>query len=305
VKLWDVKSGKTTATLTGHTGSVNTLAFSPDGQRLASGSADKTVRLWDPKSGETTVTPMGHDDEVRSVAFGPHDNTLASASNRGVKLWSIFTGVNTATLNERAVEVGSRVALTLDGKTFAAVHYDETIGLWDVATRMSTATVKWDHPSFILALSPDGKTLATSGVGGAVLVLDVATGKVIRTLVCDGTELAVMSLVFRPDGHALAAGYTDGTINLWGIATRRKTEALTIFDLVQRPPGPMEWPKIASLTGRGHDGPVWSLTFSPDGDTLASGGADRTIKLWDVKTGNRGGGPAEKAKPATNTDFQF
>jgi WD40 repeat protein len=122
-------------TLKGHMAFVSSVAYSPDGKTLASGSADTTIKLWDVATGKEQATLKGHtDNTVTSVAYSPDGKTLASGSwETTIKLWDVATGKEQATLKGHTHYVYS-VAYSPDGKTLASGSYDETIKLWDVAT---------------------------------------------------------------------------------------------------------------------------------------------------------------------------
>ena len=245
-------------TLTGHSDSVTSVAFSPDGRTLASGSRDDTIRLWDVATRRSIATLTGY-----SPVFSPDGRTLAAGSNNNtIKLWDVATGRSIATLT------GYSPVFSPDGRTLAAGSNNNTIKLWDVATGREIATLTGQSESvYSIAFSPDGKTLA-SGSGsfdGTIQVWDIATGRRIATLEGHSTTFRytdVNSLAFSRDGKILASGSADNTIKLWDVATRRE---------------------IATLTGHSING-VNSVAFSPDGRTLASGSGDQTIKLWDVAT---------------------
>jgi WD40 repeat protein len=258
VRLWDVGTGRATATLTGHTGSVRSAAFSPDGKTLASGSYDHTVRLWDVATGRAT-TLTSDKFYVHSVAFSPDGRTLASSSHyNNIRLQDVATGRTTATLTGHTGFVDS-LAFSPDGKTLASGSYDHTVRLWDVATGQTIATLADDNlTTRSVAFSLDGKTLASGGYGDdTVRLWDVATGQTIATLADD--NLSLHCVAFSPDGETLASGGFDGTIRLWDVATGRATATLTRYT-----------------------GPVSSVAFSPDGSTLASGNADKTVRLWKI-----------------------
>ncbi len=260
IRLWDVATGRLTATLEGHTGHVWSVAFSPDGRMLASGSIDSTIRLWDVATGRSTATMQGHTDGVFSVAFSPDGRMLASGSGDStIRLWDVATGRLTATLQGHTDEVFG-VAFSPDGRMLASGSGDSTIRLWDVGTGRSTATLE-GHTDEVgrVAFSPDGRMLASGSIDGTIRLWDVATGRSIATL--EGHTDGVFSVAFSPDGRMLASGSSDSTIRLWDVGTGRSTATLV-----------------------GHTGYVTSVAFSPDGRMLASGSWDGTIRLWAVRT---------------------
>ena len=133
--MWDAETGQETLTLKGHTSAVISVAFSPDGKRLASGSDDRTVKVWDAATGQETLTLKGHTGSVRSVAFSPDGKRLASASDdRTVKVWDAATGQETLTLKGHTGGVMS-VAFSPDGKRLASASDDRTVKVWDAGDR--------------------------------------------------------------------------------------------------------------------------------------------------------------------------
>ncbi|KAL8313011.1 hypothetical protein RB593_007301 [Gaeumannomyces tritici] len=248
-------------TLEGHGGSVSSVAFSPDGQRLASGSDDNTVKLWDAATGACLQTLEGHSSWVRSVAFSPDGQRLASGSNDNtVKLWDAATGACLQTLEGHSSSVSS-VAFSPDGQRLVSGSYDNTVKLWDAATGVCLQTLE-GHIYWVIsiAFSPDGQRLASGSGDNTVKLWDAATGACLQTL--EGHGGSVSSVAFSPDGQRLASASYDKTVKLWDAATGACLQTL-----------------------EGHSDEVWSIAFSPDGQRLASGSDDETVKLWDAATG--------------------
>ena len=258
MRLWDVQTGAERITTTGHTPWVNSVAFSPDGNTLASGSNDDTIRLWDVQTGDKRITIKGHTGEVNSVAFSPDGNTLASGSDdRTIRLWDVQTGAERSTITGHTHWVYS-VAFSPDGNTLASGSEDGTIRLWDVQTGEERITIT-GHRNWVnsVVFSPDGNTLASGGFDDTIRLWDVQTGEESTTLT--GHTSWVWSVAFSPNANTLASGSGDNTIRLWDIETAQ--ERITLV---------------------GHTDKVNSVAFSPDGKTLASGSEDATILIWDT-----------------------
>jgi RNA polymerase sigma factor (sigma-70 family) len=222
IKLWDVASGKNTLTLAGEAGEVLSVAFSPDGKTLASGSLrfgdtpqqfSGEVVLWNVDAGKRTAVLKGHTNTVLSVAFSPDGKTLASGCGDGtIKLWDVASGKNQATLKGHDDDVTS-VAFSPDGKILLSGSHDNTVKVWDVAQRKNTASIDVETWVLALAISPDGKTLATGAIDGMVQLWDAANGKEIAEL--EGHTQNACSVTFSPDGRYLASGSHDSTVKLW------------------------------------------------------------------------------------------
>ena len=278
--LWDVDTGQHKATLKGHRGSkdfyqgwVRSVAFSSDGEILASGSADHTIRLWDVDTGQHKATLKGHEREVTSVAFSPDGKTIASVSaDHTIRLWHVRSGRQKTTFTGYRNGV-TTAAFAPDGKTIASGSGDSSIRLWDVSTGQHKATLR-GHESgvYSVAFAPDGKTIASGSGDSSIRLWDVGTRQLqvppIEVVISGGD---VHSVAFAPDGKTIASGSggLDDNLQLWDAVTGRLKAA---FRGKTRVPGGSR--DLSSVT---------FLAFSPDGKTLASGGSwDNTILLWDM-----------------------
>ncbi|MDW8029965.1 MAG: hypothetical protein RMK94_16420, partial [Armatimonadota bacterium] len=268
VKLWRVSDGSEIRTLSGHTGGVLSVSFSPDGQILASGSWDGTVKLWRVSDGSEIRTLSGHTGGVLSVSLSPDGQFLASGSWDGtVKLWRVSDGSEIMTLGHP--HYVNSVSFSPDGQILASASWDGIIRLWRISdgSLIRTLTGHGNQEVNSVSFSPDGQFLASGSSDGTVKLWRVSDGSEIRTL--SGHTGWVLSVSFSPDGQILASGDDWWTIKLW-----RVSDGSLIRTLM---------PEDVSLLGA-----VNSISFSPDGQILASGtwGGQNPIKLWRVSDGS-------------------
>ncbi|WP_437785946.1 pentapeptide repeat-containing protein [Sorangium sp. So ce1097] len=261
ITVWELATGNALRILNGHSEWVTSVAFSPDGDTLASGSEDCDVRLWDVSTGNALCALKGHWDHITSVAFSPDGEMLASGSrDHSIRLWHVSTCAEARVLKGNAGVTS--VAFSARGDTLASGSFDGTVRLWQVSTG-ETLHMFHGHELWVtsVAFSPDGETLASGSPDRTILLRQVSTGSILRTLQAHGDW--IMSVSFSPDGAMLASGSHDNTARLWQVSTGEASHVLN-----------------------GHSGPVMSVAFSPDGAMLASGAHDNTTQLWQVSTGN-------------------
>lgn len=242
--------------------SIFAIAASPDGKRLAAGTAGGEVRVWDTDSTQPIYTLKEHTEWVRSVAFSPDGKMLASSSeDMTIRLWDMDTGKRLKTLREHESRVYS-VAFSADGHTLVSGSDDQTIRLWNVDTGDCLKTLQekeFGSRVYSVAFSPDGDLVVSGGEDRFVRLWNIRTGQCLKTL--EGHSDCVRSVAVSPDGRWLASGSEDKTVCLWDAHTG---ERLKIW--------------------QGHTDRVWSVAFSPDSSLLASGSDDQTIRLWDTRS---------------------
>jgi Tol biopolymer transport system component len=243
--------------------SVLTVAYSPDGRVLATGGSDGTINLWDVATGRRSRTLSGHMGRVKGIAFSPDGRTLASGSwDKTVRLWDLATG-RELRMFTGAEKLVNSVAFSPDGRTLASASWDGTVRLWDARSgrqkrqlgELSGLQVN------VVAFSPDGRLLVSGSADGMARLWDVKTGRLRSTW--KASPSGVENAVFSPDGRTLAtARGTYMAVGLWDV--RKGVEKLVL---------------------QGHQAEVSALAFSPDGRTVASGSGDKTIRLWDARSG--------------------
>jgi putative methionine-R-sulfoxide reductase with GAF domain/Tol biopolymer transport system component len=251
-----------------HSGWVTTVAFTADGQRLASGSADESMKFWDVTTGQE-LNAVNGDKQVQAIAFSRDGRWLASEdSTHSVALFDARTGREVRRLigKKPTAFLGSKnwvysIAFRPDGRRLATALDNKTVTLWDVDTGEAIRDFTASPRSIMyIAFSPDGRWLASGGDDKTIKIWDVNTGEVIQTL--SGHKKTVYAVAFSPDGRRLASASGDKTVRVWDVTTGSELQTLI-----------------------GHRNLVTSLAFSPDGRWLASGSWDDTVKIWDVDSG--------------------
>lgn len=297
IQLWDMRFGRLSHRLVGHTKTVTTVTFSPDGCMLASGSQDGTVRMWDISSGREINRLAYFDRAVRqivevhenyqysykshayfstntyiqrrppqtagitSITFSPDGRKLAVGCWDMMFLCDVDSGHLVYQRGGRTYAVNS-VIFSTDGTIVASASDDGTVSLWETVGGglfRQLQGYRNTMPSG-MAFSPDGRILASATSSNSIALLGTDSGRAIRWL--EGHTDRVLSIAFDPDGRSLLSGSQDGTVRLWDIAEGRE-----VCQMVVNTPA------------------VTSVIFTSSGYTLASGHRDAIVRLWDTSNG--------------------
>ncbi|EJD02307.1 WD40 repeat-like protein [Fomitiporia mediterranea MF3/22] len=245
---------------------VCSVAYSPSGRWIVSGSDDKTIRIWDAETGAPIREPLrGHDDWVRSVGFSPDGRHIVSGSDdKTIRIWDAETGVPICEPLREHEDSVVTVEYSPDGRRIVSGSRDNTIRIWNAETCVPICEPLRGHEDSVVSVrySPDGRRIVSGSRDNTICIWNAET----RTPVCAslrGHENWVVSVGYSPDGRHIVSGSYDKTIRIWDAETG------------------------ASICKplRGHEEWVVSVEYSPDGRCIVSGSRDNTIHIWNTKTG--------------------
>ncbi len=302
-QLWELATGQSICTLSGHTDSVISVALSPDTHYALTGSTDNTAQLWNIPACHAMPIVFSHTDRITGVAFSPDGRYVLTGSwDKTARLWDVTTGRLVQTFSGHTDRI-TGVAFAPNGKYVLTGSWDKTARLWDPATGQLVNI--FDEQTGIItsvAFSGDSRYVLTGSGDNTARVWDITTGKSVRAFI--GHSNIVTSVAFSKDGRRILTGSNDGTARLWDVATGQYLRTLIghtgyITGVAFDPEGQSAisvsndgtarvWEATATKADRvfsGHTGRVNSVKFSPDGRYFLTGSDDRTARLWEMPTG--------------------
>ena len=247
--------------LADHDDVVTSVAFSPNGRHVVSGSWDKTVRVWDVQTGQSVMDPLkGHNRCVTSVAFSPDGRYIVSGSHdKTVRVWDAQTGQTVMGPLKGHESWVTSVAFSPNGRHIVSGSHDSTVRVWDAQTGGSIMDPLKGHDGYVtsVAFSPDGRHIVSGSHDKTIRVWDACTGQRVMDLL-KGHDNWVISVGFSPDGRHIVSGSCDNTVRWWDAQTGE-----SIIDPV-----------------KGHDG---SFVFCPNDRHIVSGSGDSPVSVWDAQ----------------------
>ncbi|PVG04921.1 WD40 repeat-like protein [Serendipita vermifera] len=257
-----------------HDRKIESVVFSPEGNRIASASDDKTIRIWDVETSHPPGEPLrGHIQGVTSVAFSPDGHRIVSGSyDRTIRLWDTGTHRPLGEPFQGHDSAVTSIAFSPDSRRIVSGLKNDTIRLWDAETGQPLGEPLRGHTDWVTSVvfSPDGRYIASGSRDFTIKLWDYETGQSLEDPP-RGHEGVVTSVAFSSDGHRIVSASHDKTIRLWDVKTGQPLA------------GPL----------KGHKNWVRSVAFSPDSYRIVSASDDGSIRLWDAETGQPLGDPIQ------------
>ncbi|MBZ5521961.1 MAG: TIR domain-containing protein [Acidobacteriia bacterium] len=287
---------------TGHQNHVLGCAWSPDGRRILSSSADNTLRIWDASSGQTLVTFFGHQNYVWSCAWSPDGRRiLSSSADNTLRIWDASSGQTLATLSGHESSVRA-CAWSPDGRRVLSASTDRTLRIWDANSGLPLATLS-GHESSVRACawSPDGRRILSASTDRTLRIWDVNSGQTFAIL--SSHQSSVLGCAWSPNGQRILSASADKTLRIWDansgqtLATLSGHESFALGcawspdgrrilsssdDNTLRIWDANSAQTLASLTG--HKDSVWSCAWSPDSLRILSASNDNILRIWDASS---------------------
>ncbi len=260
IMLWDIRSGKSTKTMTGHSARVRSVAFGPNGKRLISGSDDNRLRLWNLSTGKTIRAYLCGGD-IYTLGFSPDGKTLAGGcTDRTVRVWDASSATQKHILRHQAIV--SSVRWSGDSKYLLSGSYAKTLRIWDANTGNEVRSIFTDQKvRALVAYDPAGKVMAYVAVNtNDILLVRLSDNKLLFTL--KGHTRHITDISVSQNGQYLVSGSADGTAKVW-----RLSDGKMVYDLKR------------------HKDMVFSVAIDPNNKWIATGGQDNTLNLWQLSDG--------------------
>ncbi len=256
IRVWDATQGGLLYTLVEHKNAVLALAWSPDGEYIASGGADHTIRVWNAHTGTRAFLLASSDGEVKSTAFSPDSQMLAAVAGNTAGLWSVVD--RTEYWRLRHADALQTAIFSPDDRWLATASTPGVVRVWDRHTTDELPPILTGPDLTGAWFSPDSATIATAHSDGTIHLSSVVTGG--ETAVLAGPSRSVQWLDFSPDGQRIVSCSNDMMLTLWDVRTASEV-----------------------YTFRAHNTPVTCVKFSPDGNRIAAATQDGLVKIWDGK----------------------
>ncbi len=319
IYVWETRSGELVRTLTGHTDWVWSIECSADGRTLYSTGEDRTIRVWDLTDGACQTVIRAHHQRIWTLALAPDGQQLVSGSeDRTIKIWDLYATKCLKTLSGFSNRIEA-IAIVADRGWLVSSHQDRMLRIWDLPTLTCIQTLAAHSDAVTrMAISPDGNYLATSSLDATsaqlcqqMRIWSLHDLTCLQAIVTEGEGSWDRAMVFSPDSCQLITGSSDRQLEIWNVATGQLVKSIGLNDHAADSSPPVRIRSIAVcrvhhliatacenellLTDlhsgacrqaiSAHDLPISCVTFSADGNYLASSSMDKTVKIWAVATG--------------------